>query len=80
MADTCFTWQDFIPVTQRASCDLSLRLAIQLYKTADLWRDLFNKISEETELLTEKVRKYVYSHEYYKNYIFYFMIYYIRMI
>jgi hypothetical protein len=38
-------------------------------------------MSEETELLIEKVQKYVYlfdtSHEYYKNYIFYFMILYI---
>jgi hypothetical protein len=40
-----------------------------------LSRDLFGKISEKTELLIGKVRKYVClfdtSHEYYKNYIFY---------
>ena len=48
-----------------------------------LSRDLFGKMSEETELFIEKVQKYVYlfgtSHEYYKDYIFYFMILYIEM-
>ena len=41
---------------------------------------MFGKMSEETELIIEKVWKYVYlldtSHKYYKNYILYVIVYY----